>query len=261
MDIRLNGRTALITGGSSGLGLATARRMARSGAAVALAARGRDALDEAVRLVRAEGGEAAAFVCDVSRLDDVEATYRAVVERFGKVDILVNNAGAHASGAFETLDEDAWKQDIDLKLMAAVRLSRLAFPDMKARNWGRIINVLNIFAKAPRARTAPTAVTRAATMAMTKALAGEGAAYNVLVNGLVVGVIESDQFVRGWKARGEPGELADYLQDAAKKAGVPMGRLGKPEEFANVACFLASDAASYVTGTTINIDGGLSPVT
>jgi 3-oxoacyl-[acyl-carrier protein] reductase len=260
MEIRLDGRVALITGGSSGLGLATARRMAQSGAAVAVVARGKEALDAAAELVRGDGGDVEAFVCDVSRLEDIEATYRAVVARFGKVDILVNNAGAHASGAFETLDEEAWKQDIDLKLMAAVRLSRLAFPDMKARSWGRIINVLNIFAKAPRARTAPTAVTRAATMAMTKALAGEGAAYNVLVNGLVVGVIESDQMVRSWKARGSQGDFGEFLQAAAKSSGVPMGRLGKPEEFANVACFLASDAASYVTGTTINVDGGLSPV-
>src|SRR4051812_17433015 len=168
MEIRLHGRAALVTGGSRGLGLATARRYAQSGAAVALVARDRGALDEAVAAVLSEGGEAEGFVCDVSRPEDIEATYRAVVDRFGKVDILVNNAGAHASGAFETLDDAAWMQDIDLKLMAAVRLSRLAFPDMKARNWGRIINVLNIYAKAPRARTAPTAVTRAATMAMTK---------------------------------------------------------------------------------------------
>lgn len=260
MEIRLDGRVALVTGGSRGLGLATARRFVQSGAKAALVARDEAALAEAVNIVRGEGGEAEAFVCDVSKVEDIEATYRAVVARFGKVDILVNNAGAHASGPFETLDEAAWKQDIDLKLLAAVRLCRLAFPDMKSRNWGRIINVLNIFAKAPKARTAPTAVTRAATMAMTKALAGEGAAHNVLVNGLVVGIIESDQLMRAWKAGGSQGEFADFLAAAAKRSDVPMGRLGKPEEFANVACFLASDAASYVTGTTINVDGGLSPV-
>jgi NAD(P)-dependent dehydrogenase (short-subunit alcohol dehydrogenase family) len=261
MEIRLDGRTALITGGSKGLGLATAARFAASGANVAILARDRATLEAAaVQAAKGARGAVEAFPCDVSKLDDIEAVYRAVNARFGTVDILVNNAGAHMSGAFEDITEEMWRQDIDLKFLAAVRLSRLCFPDMKARNWGRILNTLNIFAKAPRARTTPTAVTRAAAMALTKALAAEGAPYNILVNGLVVGVIESDQLRRAYETGGSKGEWKDFLKRAAERSQIPMGRIGRAEEYANVACFLASNAASYVTGCTVNIDGGLSPV-
>jgi len=262
MDIRLTGRVALITGGSKGLGLATARRLCASGADVAIIARDQKTLQEAERDIRASDpvGNVATFAYDISKAESCTALYADVVQRFGKVDILVNNAGVHASGAFEDITDDMWQADIDLKFMAAMRLCRLAFPDMKARQWGRIINTLNIFAKAPNARTNPTAVTRAATMTMGKALAAEGAPFNVLVNGLVVGVIESDQLRRGFKASGG-NDYEAFLAGVAKQLGIPMGRVGQPEEFANIACFLASDAASYITGTSINVDGGWCPVT
>jgi len=260
MDIRLDGRTALVTGGSKGLGLATAARFAASGANVAILARDAALLDAAAAQARQVArGDVEPFVCDVSRLDDLEATYAAVVARFGKVDILLNNAGAHMSGAFEAVTEEMWRQDIDLKLLAAVRLCRLCLPDMKARGWGRILNTLNIYAKAPAANSTPTAVTRAATLALTKALSAEGAPFGVLVNGLVVGVIESDQLRRGWEAGGRKLPWEEFLKRAAERLRIPMARVGLAEEYANVACFLASDAASYVTGCAINVDGGLSP--
>jgi len=127
---------------------------------------------------------------------------------------------------------------------------------MKARRWGRVINVLNIGAKAPRSGSAPTTISRAAGMALTKVLAGEGAPHNILVNALLVGFIESDQHEQAAKRAGIP--VADYLARFVKD--IPMGRVGKPEEFANLACLLASDAGSYITGTAINVDGGRSPV-
>jgi NAD(P)-dependent dehydrogenase (short-subunit alcohol dehydrogenase family) len=174
------------------------------------------------------------------------------------VDILVNNAGTSQTGRFEAITDEVWQADFDLKLFAAIRLARLVFPAMKERRWGRIINVLNIGAKAPRAGGAPTVVTRAAGMALTKVLAGEGAPHNVLVNALLVGIIVSDQWVRRHAAQGAVASFEDFT---AKMGGnVPLGRMGTAQEFANVACFLASDAASYVTGTAINVDGGSSPV-
>jgi NAD(P)-dependent dehydrogenase (short-subunit alcohol dehydrogenase family) len=127
---------------------------------------------------------------------------------------------------------------------------------MKARRWGRIINTLNIGAKAPRPRSAPTAITRAAGLALTKVLAGEGAPHNVLVNALLVGFIESDQHLRMAKQAGQT--LEQYAKERAKD--IPLGRTGRAEEFANLACFLVSDAGSYITGTAINVDGGRSPV-
>jgi NAD(P)-dependent dehydrogenase (short-subunit alcohol dehydrogenase family) len=127
---------------------------------------------------------------------------------------------------------------------------------MKERKWGRVINVLNIGAKAPRANSAPTTVTRAAGMALTKVLAGEGAPHNVLVNAMLVGIIEADQHVQGAKRAGVP--LEEHMARLNKET--PLGRAGTPEEFANLACFLCSDAGSYITGTAINVDGGRSQV-
>jgi NAD(P)-dependent dehydrogenase (short-subunit alcohol dehydrogenase family) len=127
---------------------------------------------------------------------------------------------------------------------------------MKERRWGRVINVLNIGAKAPRAASAPTSISRAAGMALTKVLAGEGAAFNILVNALLVGLIDSDQHVQAAAKANIP--YADFMAQRAK--AIPLGRMGKAEEFARIACFLASDAGSYITGTALNVDGGSSSV-
>ena len=257
MDIRLDGRTAVVTGGSKGLGLAMATRFAASGAEVAILARRPEALEEARRSVSETArGEVAVIVCDVSRADDVRRGYDAVMDRFGKIDVLVNNAGTSRTLPFEEVTDEIWREDLDLKLFAAIRFARLVWPQMKERRWGRVINVLNVGAKAPRAGSAPTSVSRAAGMALTKVLAGEGAPHNILVNALLVGIIVSEQWERRAARTGVP--FDEFVRDMGKD--VPLGRMGRAEEFANLACFLASDAASYVTGTAINVDGGRSPV-
>ena len=257
MEISLTGRTALVTGGSKGLGLGVATRFAASGADVAIIARGRDALDAAVKTIQAPArGRIVAIPGDVSSATEIERVYNTAMGAFGKIDILVNNAGTSRNGAFETITDEVWQEDFDLKLFAAIRLARLVWPQMKQRRWGRIINVLNIGAKAPRPGSAPTSVTRAAGMALTKVMAGEGAPHNVLVNAMLVGLIEADQHVQRAKKMGIA--LDDYMKTQARE--IPLGRMGRAEEFANLACFLASDAGSYVTGTAINVDGGRSPV-
>ena len=147
-------------------------------------------------------------------------------------------------------------EGFELKLFAAVRFCRLVLPQMKERRWGRIINVLNIGAKAPRPASAPTSVTRAAGMALTKVLAGEGGPFNVLVNAMLIGFIEADQHARAAAKAGV--ELEDYMTQGSRE--IPLGRPGRAEEFANLACFLVSEAGSYITGTAINVDGGRSPV-
>jgi 3-oxoacyl-[acyl-carrier protein] reductase len=261
MEIRLDGKTALVTGGSKGLGLAMATRFAQSGADVAILARRPEVLEEAKAAIletAAKGVKVAAVPCDVAKAADIAAAYARAVAELGKIDILVNNAGASQRGKFEEVSDEVWQQDLDLKLFAAIRLARLALPPMKERRWGRIINVLNIGAKAPAATSAPTSVARAAGMALTKVLAGEGAPFNVLVNAMLVGLIVSDQIVRRHRTAGTNVSLDEYIREAGKH--VPLGRMGTAEEFANVACFLASDAGGYVTGTAINVDGGLSPV-
>jgi NAD(P)-dependent dehydrogenase (short-subunit alcohol dehydrogenase family) len=257
MDISLAGRAAVITGGSKGIGLGIALRFAQSGADVAIVARGRDALTQAEKQIRAAGGgRVVAAVADVANAADIKRAYDEVIGGLGRIDIVVNNAGTSRAGPFESLTDEIMQQDLDQKFFAALRLTRLAWEQMKARRWGRIINVLNIGAKAPRGGSAPTTISRAAGMALTKVLAAEGAPHNILVNALLVGFIEADQHEQAAKRAGVP--VADYLARFAKD--IPMGRVGKPEEFANLACLLASDAGSYITGTAINVDGGRSPV-
>jgi 3-oxoacyl-[acyl-carrier protein] reductase len=260
MDVRLDGRSAVITGGSKGLGLAIAQEYAASGADVAILARDPGTLAEAKAKIqgRAAGRKVAAISCDVSRAADIRKAYDQIISEFGKVDIFVNNAGQSTRGPSETLTDEMWQADLDLKLFAQIRFCRLVFPQMKERRWGRIISVLNIGAKAPGPDSAPTSVSRAAQMAFTKALSQEGAPYNVLVNSLHVGVIVSDQIVRRHRREGANVSLEDFIGQAGR--AVPLGRMGRAEEFANVATFLASDAASYVTGCAINVDGGRSPV-
>ncbi len=259
MDIRLDGRSAVITGGSKGLGLAMATQFAASGADVAILARRPDVLEEAKdTIAKTAKGHVAAFACDVSKPEEIAAAFAQAMEALGRVDIVVNNAGTSRAMPFMSITDAMWQDDFDLKLFGAIRLTRLAWPHMIERRWGRVINVLNIGAKAPGAATAPTTVTRAAGMALTKVLAGEGAPHNVLVNALLVGLIDSDQWVRRHAAAGSNAPYEDYIKGMA--TGIPLGRLGYAEEFAATACFLCSDQAGYITGTAINVDGGRSPV-
>jgi NAD(P)-dependent dehydrogenase (short-subunit alcohol dehydrogenase family) len=260
MDVRLDGRSAIVTGGSKGLGLAIAKEFAASGADVAILARDAAALNDAKAEIDkvAKGTKVLAISCDVSKAGPIEAACAQCNSAFGKVDIFVNNAGQSTRGPSETLTDEQWQADLDLKLFAQIRFCRILLPQMKARQWGRIISVLNIGAKAPGADSAPTSVSRAAQMAFTKALSLEGAPHNVLVNSLHVGVIVSDQIKRRYDRERPNVSLDEYIALAGK--AVPLGRMGKAEEFANVATFLASDAAGYVTGCAINVDGGRSPV-
>ncbi len=259
MDVRMDGRVALITGGSRGLGRAMALKFAQSGADIAIVARRKDVLEEARADIAGQAqSQVRGYSCDVSVAGQIGTMIDAVTADLGKVDILVNNAGSSVTGAFEEVTDEIWQADLDLKLFAAIRLARLVLPGMKQRRWGRIINILNIGAKAPGARGAPTHVSRAAGMALTKVLAGDGAPHNVLVNALLTGSIVTDQVGRQHQRAGGAGTLDDFIIEKGK--GIPIGRMGTAEEYANVACFLASQAGSYVTGTAINLDGGRSPV-
>jgi len=257
MDISLSGRAAVVTGGSKGIGFAIAKRFTASGGDVAIVARGQEALDAAVaELKQTAKGRIVGVAADVGSAAGVQRAYEGAMAAFGKVDIVVNNAGTSATGPFEKLTDEAMQTDLDLKLFAALRLCRLVWPQMKERKWGRIINVLNVGAKAPRANSAPTSISRAAGMALTKVLSGEGAPHNILVNAMLVGLIEADQHVQAAKRKGVP--LDEYIAGMVKD--VPMGRIGRAEEFANMACFLVSEQGGYITGTAINVDGGRSPV-
>ena len=259
MDLDLAGKTALITGASLGLGRAMAEAFHGAGANVALLARREDILAQAAdEIGAAAGGKVGAYPCDVTDPNAIEAAVTQATSELGDVDILVNNAGQSQTGRFEDLTDEVWQYDLDLKLFAAIRLSRLVFPGMKARRWGRIVNILNTAAKAPPPGSAPTSVSRAAGMALTKVLAGEGAPHNVLVNALMIGSIKSDQIRRAYDRSDKSVDFEEFMANAGKS--LPMGRMGEAEECANVALFLVSGGASYLTGCAINMDGGVSRV-
>jgi NAD(P)-dependent dehydrogenase (short-subunit alcohol dehydrogenase family) len=257
MEISLARRSAIVTGGSKGIGFAVAARFATSGADVAIVARTAEPLKEAVAAIRKSTQTRVIGVqADVSKAADVQRAYDEVMKAFDKVDIVVNNAGTSQAMPFERLTDEILHDDLELKLFAAVRLIRLVAPQMKKRRWGRIINVLNIGAKAPRPNSMPTSISRGAGMAMTKALSHELAPHNVLVNAMLVGLIRADQHVERAKRTNVTTE--DYYKALDRE--IPIGRVGEAEEFANLACFLASEQGSYITGTAINVDGGRSPV-
>ena len=259
MNLDLTGRTALITGGSMGLGRAMAAAFHNAGANVALLARRPEPLAEAKAAIEAEaGGAVGAYPCDVTDPAQIESAIAAAAAELGDIDILVNNAGQSQTGRFEDLTDEVWQADLDLKLFAAIRFARALFPGMKERRWGRIVNILNTAAKAPPPGSAPTSVSRAAGMALTKVLAGEGAPHNVLVNALMIGSIKSDQIRRAYDRSDGSTSFKDFMANAGR--GLPMGRMGEAEECANVALFLVSEGASYLTGCAINMDGGLSRV-
>src|SRR6476620_7403470 len=259
IEMRMGGRCALIAGGSQGIGFAAAMNFMRAGASVAIVARRPNVLEQARQALACEGkGKAVSIVGDVSKAEDCARIFATAEKELGRVDVLLNNAGTHSNGPFEAATDEIWQQDFDLKLFSAIRLARAAFPGMQARKWGRIVNVLNSGAKWQRHGSAPTSVTRAAGMALTKVLSNEGAAHNVLVNAVLVGLIQTDQWVRGHAKENKGRSLDEYLAEMAVR--VPMGRIGTAEEFANMVLFLASDAGSYVTGTAINVEGGMCPV-
>ncbi|MBI4560871.1 MAG: SDR family oxidoreductase [Candidatus Rokubacteria bacterium] len=254
LELGLGGKVSVITGGSEGLGRACALRFAQEGARVAICARRKEILEGAAEAIRSEtGAEVLAVPADVTRAEQVEAFINQVIARFGRVDILVNNAGTSAAAAFEAVDDRAWHQDLELKLMAAVRCCRLVIPHMRSQGGGRIINVTTVGGKAPGARALPTTVTRAAGINLTKALATEYAPDGILVNTVCLGLVKSMQWER--RARGDSDA---YYREVGKR--VPIGRVGEAEEFADLVAFLASERAGYITGTAINFDGGMSAV-
>ena len=262
MDLGLHGKVAIVTGGSEGIGKAAAASMAAEGADVVIAARRADVLEAAAAEIRAGSNHRVVVIpTDVMDPDQVQALIDRTMEEFGRIDILVNNAGTSAGGAFLGVTDEAWQHDLDLKLYGAIRTSRLAVPLMRQQGGGRIINVTNLGAKAPGAASVPTSVSRAAGVALTKAMSKEFAADNILVNTVCIGLIKSGQHETRFKVMRETQPdltLDDFYANMG--SNVPLGRVGEGAEAGDVIAFLASERASFLTGIAVNIDGGTSPV-
>jgi NAD(P)-dependent dehydrogenase (short-subunit alcohol dehydrogenase family) len=258
MDLQLEDKVFLITGGSSGLGKALATQLVAEGAGgVALMARGEERLAATVSELRDAGGNVLEYAGDVTRVEDLTGFVEAATARWGRIDGVVNNAGALAAGVFADHDDATWENDLALKLMGAVRLTRLALPALRESR-GTVLNTLAISGKVPDALTTPTSVSRAAGLALTKALSRELAPEGIRVNAILIGVIESGQLERYAAEAGITPQA--YYERMVTNSGIPLGRVGRPQEYANLAAFLLCERASYVTGAAVNLDGGLCPV-
>jgi len=254
VDLELKERVVLITGGSDGLGLGLARRLVDEGAHVAICGRDADRLQRAQELL---GHDALCFQADVTKGADIDGFIDGTVARFGRIDGVVNNAGQSAGSSIAESDDDTWRRDYELKVIAALHVSRRTLGALEATK-GALINVLAIMARSPGANSTPTTASRAAGLALTKAMANEVGPRGVRVNAILIGLIESGQWVRRAESANVP--LESFYAGMVKSSKIPLGRVGRAAEFADLASFLLSPRASYITGVGISIDGGLSPV-
>jgi 3-oxoacyl-[acyl-carrier protein] reductase len=254
MDLGLKGKTALVTAASKGMGKACALGLAAEGARVAMCARTEGDLGAAADEVRTKtGAEILALPADVTRAADVRTLVARVGETFGGVDILVANAGGPPRGTFDQLTDEAWAAAFELSVLSVVRLVREVLPSMRRRKWGRIITIQSSSVKQPIDGLLLSNGVRPGAAGLMKTLASELGRDNILVNTVCPGRILTDRFLGGARQAGLPED-----QYVARQSGdIPLGRVGTPEEFANVVVFLASEKASYVTGVTVQVDGGL----
>jgi NAD(P)-dependent dehydrogenase (short-subunit alcohol dehydrogenase family) len=262
MELGLEGKVALVTGGSDGIGKAAAHRLAGEGVKVTICARRADVLEEAAADIRAStGGEVTAIPADVTSPDQLASLFDAIIAAHGRIDILVNNAGTSSAGLFEEVTDEVWQADLDLKLFGAIRCSRLAIPHMRAQGGGRIVNITTPGGKAPGPSSVPTSVSRAAGIALTKELSKDYAKDHILVNTVCIGLIKSGQNRRSWeRARADRLDLTEEQYYAERGNSIPLGRVGEAGEAGDLIAFLVSDRAAYITGTSVNIDGGSSAV-
>ncbi len=254
MNLELNDRAFLITGGTDGLGLALARTLVGEGARVAVCGRDINRLNRAQEVL---GAEALCVEADVTKASELDAFIDLTLARFGRLDGAVNNAGRSAASSVATSDDSAWREDYELKVISALHVARRVLPALEATK-GAIVNVLAIMARSPQANSTPTTASRAAGLALTKAMANEVGPRGVRVNAILIGLIESGQWAR--RAKDADMSLSDLYASMAEGSNIPLGRVGRAEEFADLAAFLLSPRASYITGVGVSIDGGLSPV-
>ncbi len=258
MEMGLKGTVALVTGASQGLGKAIATELAREGAGVTICARHPETLEDAANEIRGlSGGKVVAVAADVSTVEGIEAVVKAAIDNFGRLDILVTNAGGPPSGDFTKHDDMAWQRAFEQNLMSAVRLVRATLPYLKESGRGRIINLTSTAVKQPIDGLLLSNSIRAGVIGLAKTLSTELAPFNITVNNIAPGRFATNRIRKLDEARAQAtgSTVADIQKGAA--AQIPLGRDGRPEELAYLAVFLASDKASYITGTTTQVDGGM----
>jgi len=259
MDLGIKDKVAIVGASSKGLGKAVALGLAREGVKLTLCARGKGDLDKTADEIASEtGADVLAIECDVSKTADIKKVVDETIKNYKRIDILVNNAGGPPTGAFLDFSLDDWQKAIELNLFSTITFSRAALPLMKEQKWGRIINITSVAVKQPIDGLILSNTARAGVIGLAKTLSNEFGPYNITVNNVCPGRILTDRITHlaGEKARREGTSVEDAL--AAMETDVPLRRIGKPEELASLVVFLASEKAGYITGTTIQVDGGLT---
>ena len=258
MDLGIKGRSAIVTGGSRGIGRETARQFLEEGVRVMICGRNAETLERTrAELAKAAGGEIHAVVADTMKEQDIERLVENAKQRFGTVDILVNNAGQMYSGRFAMLTEEGLKEQLETKLFGFLRTIRLVYPLMKARKWGRIVNMIGGAGKEPDPYMFGSGITNSGLLNITKSLSTEFGEDNVLVNAVCPGWVDTNLWRRN--AQGLAQELGAKSEEEARRQAArknSLNRFGKPEELANAIVFLCSERASYITGVSLNLDGG-----
>jgi 3-oxoacyl-[acyl-carrier protein] reductase len=242
----LSGRIALVTGASQGIGRACALKLAAAGAAVAVAARNQDKLNELVQQITATGGAAAAFAMDVAEEDQIKPAFKAALAHFGKLDILVNNAGITRDQLVMRMKRADWDAVLNTNLTSAYLCTQQVMSSMLKQRWGRIINITSVFGQMGQAGQANYASSKAGLIGLTMAIAREVGSRNITCNAVAPGFIETAM---------TSGLGEEFRQMAVKN--IPLGRVGTPDDIANAVAFLASDEASYITGHVLNVNGGM----
>ena len=257
MDLGLKGKIALVAAASRGLGRAVAEALAAEGATLVLCSRKAETIQQtANEIAAATGADILALPCDVSQADEVARLVQSAVERFGRIDILVTNGGGPPAGQFDSLSADAWEAATRLTLFSAIELARHVLPGMKDRRWGRILNITSIAVKQPIDNLILSNSLRAAVTGFARTLANEVATFGITVNNIMPGYTRTERVEELAKMMADKEGITPAEFVARWEKEIPMRRLGEPREFAALAAFLVSERASYITGTSIPVDGG-----
>ena len=257
MDLGLKGKVALVVASSQGLGYAVAEELGIEGASLVLCSRSAERIAEAAATIADQTrAHVLGIPADVTNADDIKRVVDSAIERFGRIDILVTNAGGPPAGRFDQLSQEQWEAATKLTLFSAVELARAVLPGMKARCWGRILNITSIAVKQPVENLLLSNSLRAALTGFARTLANEVAADGVTVNNILPGYTRTERLDELANMMAEKQGITPDMFRSKWEQEIPMKRLGEPREFAALATFLVSERASYITGTSIQVDGG-----
>lgn len=262
MDLGLKGRVAIVSGASRGMGKAVAFGLAEEGARVAICARTERDLERTAEEIREKtGAEVLPIVCDITRTNEIQSFTSKVIQQFQKLDILVNNGGGPPPGNFSDLPPEAWQKAMELNLLSFVNFCREVIPHMRKEKWGRIVNITSTSVKQPIDHLILSNTARTGLIGFAKSLSNELARENILVNNVCPGMTRTERMIQLTQALAEREGISydKAMEDRLRE--IPMGRFAEPEEIAHLVVFLASEKASYITGATILVDGGIVKTT